>query len=110
MIFEKEIYQEVSDVAVFILIGAYAESKGYDKVFFKAKHKNIHGDTEYEYMHYIHLYKDGSLKLSIYYDYADLGAWVGVPYYELYDRCDIERFGTTDEEEMDLFDRVKELI
>ena len=105
-------FQELSEVPLFNLIGCYADQKGYDVVYFKTLMPKGRDDNfEYKYMHYIHLYKDEEMKISIYFDKHNLGSmFPEYPYYELYDRCDTERFLDTDEEEMNLFDRVQELI
>ena len=84
-----EQFQEYSEVDLFNKIGFMASTLGYVPVYFK---------------------EDG-MKISIYYDKYNLGAmFPEQPYYELYDRCDTERFLDTDEEAMNLFNRVKELI
>ena len=112
----REKFQNLSEITLLNLIGYYAEEKGYTSVYFKSKMpkpvtKDGGFEIEYEYMHYVHLVKDEKMKVSIYYDESNLGSIVPEgPYYELYDRCDVERFLNTDEEEMNLFNRVKELI
>ena len=109
-------FQEHSEVDLFNKIGFMAETLGYNPVYFKVlnpKIKNIENgfEFEYKYMHYIHLYKDEEMKISIYFDKHNLGCmFPEYPYYELYDRCDTERFLNTDEEAMNLFNRVKELM
>ena len=105
-------FQELSEVPLFNLIGCYADQKGYDVVYFKTLMPKGRDDNfEYKYMHYIHLYKDEEMKISIYFDKHNLGCmFPEYPYYELYDRCDTERFLNTDEEAMNLFNRVKELM
>ncbi|MGL5751990.1 MAG: hypothetical protein ACRCXT_15770 [Paraclostridium sp.] len=107
-------FQEESEVEAFNLIGQDAGTKGYDIVYFKTlmpKLVKSESDYEFEYkhMHYIHLIKDDDVQFSIYFDEFGLGSILpGSPYYELYDRFDIERFFEEDVEE--LFKRIKELI
>lgn len=109
-------FQEYSEIDLFNKIGFMAGTLGYHPVYFKAlnpKVKNIENgfEFEYKYMHYIHLYKDEDVKISIYYDKCNLGAmFPEEPYYELYDREDVERFLDTDEDRNNLLNRLKELI
>ena len=65
----------------------------------------------YKYIHYIHIYGDEGLKVSIYFDVDSLVRLSQkFPYYELYDMNDVERFLATDEDEAVLFNTVKKLI
>ena len=111
-----EEFQEYSEVDLFNKIGFMAETLGYNPVYFKAL-KPMLMETEngfkmgQEYMHYIHLYKDEDMKISIYYDKYNLGAmFPEQPYYELYDMCDVERFLDTEEDKSELLNRLKELL
>ena len=111
-----EEFQEYSEVDLFNKIGFMAETLGYNPVYFKAL-KPMLMETEngfkmgQEYMHYIHLYKDEDMKISIYYDKYNLGAmFPEKPYYELYDKCDIERFLDTEEDRSELLNKLKELL
>lgn len=110
----REEFQIKSEIPLFNLIGGYAEEKGYNAVYFKVlrpKIATVDGDFEYKYMYYIHLYKDDEMKLSIYYDKYNLGSmFLECPYFELYDKLNIKRFLDIDEDKIDLFDKVKELI
>ena len=118
----KEELQEVSEVAIFNEIGNYAEKQGYDVVYFKSLMPKIKEDKidlsnptmdnfNYKYIHYIHIYGDEGLKVSIYFDVDSLVRLSQeIPYYELYDMNDVERFLATDEDEAVLFNTVKELI
>ena len=91
-------FQKYSEVDLFNKIGFMARTLGYDPVYFK-----------YKYMHYIHLYKNEDMQISIYYD--KLGAmFPEKPYYELYDKCDIERFLDTEEDRSELLNKLKELL
>ena len=111
-----EEFQEYSEVDLFNKIGFMAETLGYNPVYFKAL-KPMLMETEngfkmcQEYMHYIHLYKDEDMKISIYYDKYNLGAmFPEEPYYELYDKCDVERFLDTEEDRSELLNKLKELL
>ena len=118
----KEEFQEVSEVAIFNEIGHYAENQGYDVVYFKSlfpkRNKDNLGlsrlamdDIEYKYVHYVHIYGDEGLKVSIYFDVDSLVClFQEFPYYELYDMNDVERYLATDEDEAVLFNTVKKLI
>ena len=118
----KEEFQEVSEVAIFNEIGDYAENQGYDVVYFKSLFHKIKKDKidlsnptmdnfDYKYIHYIHIYGDEGLKVSIYFDVDSLVRLSQeIPYYELYDMNDVERFLATDEDEAVLFNTVKKLI
>ena len=118
----KEEFQEVSEVAIFNEIGDYAENQGYDVVYFKSLFPKIKEDKidlsnptmdnfNYKYIHYIHIYGDEGLKVSIYFDVDSLVClFQEFPYYELYDMNDVERFLATDEDEAVLFNTVKKLI
>ena len=118
----KEEFQEVSEVAIFNEIGDYAENQGYDVVYFKSLFPKIKKDKidlsnptmdnfDYKYIHYIHIYGNEGLKVSIYFDVDSLVRLSQeIPYYELYDMNDVERFLATDEDEAVLFNTVKELI
>ena len=118
----KEEFQEVSEVAIFNEIGDYAENQGYDVVYFKSlfpkRNKDNLGlsslnmnDLEYKYVHYVHIYGDEGLKVSIYFDVDSLVClFQEFPYYELYDLNDVERYLATEEGEILLFNSVKKLI
>ena len=118
----KEEFQEVSEVAIFNEIGDYAEKQGYDVVYFKSLMPKIKEDKidlsnptmdnfDYKYIHYIHIYGDEGLKVSIYFDVDSLVClFQEFPYYELYDMNDVERYLATDEDEAVLFNTVKKLI
>ena len=118
----KEEFQEVSEVAIFNEIGDYAENQGYDVVYFKSLFPKIKKDKidlsnptmdnfDYKYIHYIHIYGDEGLKVSIYFDVDSLVClFQEFPYYELYDMNDVERYLATDEDEAVLFNTVKKLI
>ena len=118
----KEEFQEVSEVAIFNEIGNYAENQGYDVVYFKSLFPKRNKDNlglsnptmdnfNYKYIHYIHIYGDEGLKVSIYFDVDSLVClFQEFPYYELYDMNDVERYLATDEDEAVLFNTVKKLI
>ena len=111
-----EQFQEYSEVELFNKIGFMASTLGYVPVYFKVLHPKLVGDIsnyefEYKYMHYIHLCKEDGMKISIYYDKYNLGAmFPEQPYYELYDRCDIERFLDTEEDKGELLNRLSKLL
>ena len=118
----KEEFQELSEIPLFNKIGDYAEKQGYDVVYFRSlepkieegkidfTHPNL-GNFEHKYVHYIHIYGDEGLKVSIYFDVDSLvRLFQEFPYYELYDMNDVERFLATDEDEAILFNTVKKLI
>lgn len=111
-----EICQETSEIALFNKIGEYATSKEYDVVYFKSKLPKLvtiesSYEMQYKYMHYIHVLENNEFILSIYYDKYNIGAlYPESPYYELYDGSDVDRFLETDDHEMDLLDKVKELL
>ena len=118
----KEELQEVSEVAIFNGIGDYAENQGYDVVYFKSLFPKMNKDNlglsslnmddiEYKYVHYIHIYGDEGLKVSIYFDVDSLVClFQEFPYYELYDMNEVERYLATEEGEILLFNSVKKLI
>ena len=118
----KEEFQEVSEVAIFNEIGDYAENQGYNVVYFKSLFPKMNKDNlglssltmdnfNYKYIHYIHIYGDEGLKVSIYFDVDSLVClFQEFPYYELYDMNDVERYLATDEDEAVLFNTVKKLI
>lgn len=108
-------FTETSKVELFNKIGEYAKRKGFKIKFFSWKRIPMNyyamDDIELGEMRYIHILDSNmDMLLSIYYDDKDMGASVGVPYYELYDCNDIERFFVDEEEEQLLFDRVKFLL
>ena len=109
-------FQEYSEVDLFNKIGFIAGTLGYNPVYFIVLHPKFivteNGfEFDYKYMHYIHLYKNEDMQISIYYDKYNLGAmFPEKPYYELYDNCDVERFLDTDEDIINLLNRLKELI
>ncbi|MGL5713378.1 MAG: hypothetical protein ACRCX2_10195 [Paraclostridium sp.] len=110
-------FTEISEIPIFNVIGEYAKQKYYDVTYFKVllpKLKNA-SDTftlefDYKYLYYVQAKEEGSMVLSIYYDDCDLGGVMGRPYYELHDGYDIERFLETCEDEVELFDKAKELL
>ena len=118
----KEEFQELSEIPLFNKIGDYAEKQGYDVVYFKSLMPKIKEDKidlsnptmdnfDYKYIHYIHIYGDIGLKVSIYFDVDGLvNLFQTCPYYELYDMNDVERYLATDEDEAVLFNSVKKLI
>ena len=118
----KEEFQEVSEIPLFNKIGDYAEKQGYDVVYFKSLMPKIKEDKidlsnptmdnfGYKYIYYIHIYGDIGLKVSIYFDVDSLVRLSQeIPYYELYDMNDVERYLATDEDEAVLFNTVKKLI
>ena len=121
MLINEEL-QDVSEIAIFNEIGNYAEKQGYDVVYFRSlvpkteegkidfTHPNL-GNFEHKYVHYIHIYGDEGLKVSIYFDVDSLVClFQEFPYYELYDMNDVERYLATDEDEAVLFNTVKKLI
>ena len=109
-------FQEYSEIDLFNKIGFMLGTLGFKPVYFKVLHpKFIETENgfefDYKYMHYMHLYKNEDMKISIYYDEYNIGAmFPEEPYYELYDRCDTERFLDTDEDRRNLFNKVKGLI
>ena len=121
MLINEEL-QDVSEIAIFNEIGNYAEKQGYDVVYFKSLMPKIKKDKidlsnptmdnfNYKYIHYIHIYGDEGLKVSIYFDVDSLvRLFQEFPYYELYDMNDVERYLATDEDEAVLFNTVKKLI
>ena len=111
----KEI-QEYSEIDLFNKIGVIVKPLGYNPIYFKVsmpKFIEVGEDLEfdYKYMHYIHLYKNEDMKISIYYDKYNLGAmFPEQPYYELYNKCDVERFLDTEEDRNELLNRLNELL
>ena len=118
----KEEFQEVSEVAIFNEIGNYAENQGYDVVYFKSLFPKMNkdnlglssltmNDLEYKYVHYVHIYGDEGLKVSIYFDVDSLVClFQEFPYYELYDLNDVKRgdvFVRKYDEFMSIVDREK---
>lgn len=114
-------FQEYSEIDLFNKIGFMAETLGYNPVYFKTLmpkcivYEEVENEFEFEFdyrhIHYIHLYKDEDMKISIYYDKYNLGAmFPEEPYYELYDKCDVERFLDTEEDRSELLNRLKELL
>lgn len=113
-------FQEHSEVDLFNKIGFMAETLGYEPVYFKTLmpkcivdevDNEFEFEIDYKYMHYIHLYKDEGMQISIYYDKYNIGAmFPEEPYYELYDKCDVERFLDTEEDRSELLNRLKELL
>ena len=118
----KEEFQELSEIPLFNKIGDYAEKQGYYVVYFKSLMPKIEEDKidlsnltidkfDYKYIHYIHIYEDIGLKVSIYFDVdGSVCLFQEFPYYELYDMNDVERYLATDEDEAILFNTVKKLI
>ena len=111
-ILSREITQEVSEVSLFNKIGAYAESVGYYIHFFKSKQMSNNFDRpQIVDVHYIHIYKEDYLKVSIYFDGDNsILSTMGVPYYEIYVGGDVERFLMSDEEEMKLYDIITDVL
>ena len=99
-------------VEIFNLIAIYAETKGYDTRLFTEEFPKMNDLFEFEQkgVDYIHLLKNGELKISIYFDRHSILAWDMPPYYELWDRVDIERFELSEDEEIKMYDKVKKLI
>ena len=82
----KEIFQEKSEIEIFNKIGEFAINKNYNVVFFKVKAINSFGEElKLADIHYIHIYKNEELKISIFYDKEGTTlSYLGQPYYELY--------------------------
>ncbi|MGL5717994.1 MAG: hypothetical protein ACRCX2_33635 [Paraclostridium sp.] len=115
----SQIFEEYSEVDLFNKIGFMAETLGYNAIYFKSlmpKLVSYEDGYRYEnnYMHYIHLEKDGDLMISIYYDEHNMGAmFPEAPYYELYrpySGGDIERFVDTEEDRLNLLETLKTII
>lgn len=97
--------QETSPIEVFNTIGDILP-KDCEPIYFKSKFPKFHIDEEgriiddYGYLHYIHINKNGNLKVSIYFDNDSVGSLMEEPYYELYDLCDVYRYLIGEEEDL----------
>jgi hypothetical protein len=99
--YEKTILEE-SNVDVFNEIGEYAKGKNLNVLYFKVKMPvtatrfitSIEDMNKLELgeVDYIHLYdnKEYNLILSIYYDTKGMNIMIDCPYYEVFDRRDVE--------------------
>ena len=116
MIRDREEVQEYSEIGLFNAVGLMARDLGYEVVYFKSLTPSFLGfgedlEIDYKYIHFIHLYKDEELKISIYYDKYNLAPmFPEQPYFELYDRLDTERFLDTEEDRNNLVNRLSELL
>lgn len=111
-----EVMQKVSEISLFNDIKEYSEKLGYDVILFKSKMPKIvkvddEFKTKYRYLHYIQVFTNEHMKLSIYYDeHTYIGNNINYKYYELYYIGDVERFFTSEEDEKLLLDKVKQLL
>lgn len=109
--YEETILEE-SNVDVFNEIGEYAKGKNLNVLYFKVKMPvaatrfitSIEDMNKLELgeVDYIHLYdnKEYNLILSIYYDTKSMNSMIDCPYYEVFDRGDVERFFNDEKEQM----------
>lgn len=101
-ILAKEVFQEKSEIEIFNKIGELAINKNYNVVFFKAKVINSFGEElKLVDMHYIHIYKNEELKISIFYDREGTTlSYLGQPYYELYNGYNTKCFLYDEEDKL----------
>lgn len=112
-VLNQEIVQQQSEVELFNRIGDYATSKNFHPVYFKSKNISNCNSEEPKIVevHYIHIYNDNGLKVSIYYDgEGSILSLMEQPYYELYDLSNVRKFLTGKEEELLLFNEVKSIL
>lgn len=100
----KEIIQSKSEVSIFNIIGTFATDKGYNPIYFKTKSLSTYNDDlRLVDVHYIHIYDDFDLKVSIYYDKnKSILSNINIPYYEMYDGSKTKRFFDNKEDETTL--------
>lgn len=108
----KEEVQSKSEVDLFNKIGDYAINKNYHPVYFKSKKlSQYEEELRIVDVHYIHIYNENGLKVSIYYDgERSMLSHMDEPYYELYDLLDVKRFLKNKDDELLLFNSVKLLL
>ena len=104
----KEIIQSKSEVRIFNIIGTFAADKGYNPIYFKTKSLSTYNDDlRLVDVHYIHIYDDFDLKVSIYYDKnKSILSNINIPYYEMYDGSKTKRFFDNKEDETTLVNEV----
>lgn len=104
----KEIIQSKSEVSIFNIIGTFATDKGYNPIYFKTKSLSTYNDDlRLVDVHYIHIYDDFDLKVSIYYDKnKSILSNINIPYYEMYDGSKTKRFFDNKEDETTLVNEV----
>jgi len=104
----KEIIQSKSEVGIFNIIGTFATDKGYNPIYFKTKSLSTYNDDlRLVDVHYIHIYDDFDLKVSIYYDKnKSILSNINIPYYEMYDGSKTKRFFDNKEDETTLVNEV----
>ena len=108
---QKEVIQNKSDIKAFNIVGTYASDKGYDVVYFKNKQIGFHNnEPTLVDIHYIHLYGEAELKLSIFYDHSGISVLSSYPCYELYDTTNVFRFSIDEESELDLINKAISLM
>ena len=124
---QREEIQSRSEIEIFNKIGEYANNKDCSVIYFKTlmptlthrnsediiKDNNIHNmylyDAKFEHIHFIHLYREEKLILSIYFDNYNLtNLFNDKGYYELSNFIDNERFTKGNEDK--LYERIKELL
>lgn len=108
--------QAISEISLFNEIEDFSEIHGYDAIFFKVKKRkglrNIQNINDKDsYIHYIQLYKDNKMKISVYYDGDNvLSNGYNYQYYEFYSRRKTERFCKTEKDEQLLLEEVKRIV
>lgn len=109
-------FQEYSEIDLFNKIGFITKTLGYTPVYFKVLLPKFIKTEEgikldYKYIHYVRLYKNEDMKISIYYDQYSLHPkLLKQAYYELYDNCNTERFLDTNEDRSNLLIRLSDLV
>lgn len=108
----EEVFLQTSEILIFNKIGEYSKSNGYEVVYFKVEASKYRDDIKHDYyIHFVHLVKDGDVRFSIYYDEFNLTSkLLDYSYYELFDGYDAKRFGICEEEEIRLYDEIKQVI
>lgn len=108
---QNEVIQDKSDIKAFNIIGTFANDSGYDVVYFKTKQVGfINDEPTLVDIHYIHLYSEAELKLSIFYNHSGGSVLSNYPCYELYDTKNVFRFAIDEESELDLINKTISLM
>ena len=89
----KQYFQDQSEVELFNIIGEYAKAKDYYPSYFKARSiKHDEHSINLTDIHYIHIYNETGMKISIFYDKEGSILTRTSDIYEMYFKGDVCRY------------------
>ena len=103
----KQYFQDKSEVELFNIIGEYAKTKDYYPSYFKARSiKHDEHSINLTDIHYIHIYNETGMKISIFYDKEGSILTRTSDIYEMYFKGDVCRYHNDAEGVLELYNQV----